>query len=303
MTLTPIIDSTLVFVRIWITQLGIGLPESGGAYLAAAEVLDQIADAMAAKLLNSQWEGQAASCSTAQGMAQWNSVTGLESIDQEIATVIAAQADLIIATRKSLYDVETYLRQAKLTAETLISVGRIAEAEAYQWAAVAKATSTTDRTTRMLNKVTAQHTSTVLGLNQQLEALLAKLISEGTPTEGGALSAVNAESASRLRQAASIFRVDLMSLKDVAAFCAVTKKWLTAPAVVTAGISQKVGLTHGRCTEAFTQGLRMFEIRRAEILQKLREDLAGRAALLEWTGSSFMLTDEETAALFQDLST
>ncbi|MBY0441560.1 MAG: hypothetical protein K2Q25_05400 [Mycobacteriaceae bacterium] len=302
MTLTPIIDSSLLFVRIWITQLGIGLPESGGAYLAAAEVLDEIADTMAANLVNAQWEGQSASGFAEQGAAQWNSVTGLEKIDQEIATVIAAQADLIIATRKSLSQIETYLREARLTAETMLSVGQLAEAEAYQWAVAANSSSTMKRAMQMLNTVTAQHTSAVLGVNEQLEALLATLISEGTPTEGGVLSAVNAESAGTLRRAASIFRVDLMSLKDVVAFCTVTKKWLSAPAVVASGISRRVGQTHGCCTEAFTDGLRMFEMRRAEVIQKLREDLASRAALLEWTGASFELTDEETAALLQEAS-
>ena len=292
-----------MFVRIWITQLGIGLPDSGGAYSAAGDILDRIADAMAVKLTNSGWEGLAANASAAQGVEQWNSVTGLERIDQQVAAIIAVQADLIMATRKNLAQIETYLREMKRVAESLFSTGQVAEAKACEWTATGKATTGMNRAMATLNNVTAQHVSAIFGANQQLQALLAALISEGTPTQGEAMSAVNSESTGTLKRAASIFRVDLMSLKDVAAFCAVTKRWLAAPEVVAAGVSQRVGQTHGSCTAAFTNELQMFEIRRAEVIQKLRDDLAVRASLLEWTATNIELTDEETAALFQEAGT
>lgn len=302
MTLTPLIDKSLMFVRIWITQLGIGLPESGGAYLVTSEILDRIANAMVADLANFPWEGQAAGCSVAQGLTQWNSVAELEVIDKEVATVIAAQANQVMVARQSFYDIETYLRTMRLAAEAFLGAGQVAECRACELTAVNQVSPKMNLALVTLNDWTLRHTAKVAELNQQLAELLAKLTGEdaGALADSSTLSAVNAESAGALRQVASILRVDLMSLKQVVAFCFVTKKWLSRPDLVAAGVSQKVGATHGRYTEAFNGGLQMFEIRRAEVIQRLQQGVESRASMLDWTVGNFELTDEETAKLIQD---
>lgn len=303
MTPTPIIDKAILFIRIWITQLGVGFPESGGAYLTASDTLDRIADAMTANLATSLWEGPAATANSIQGLAQRNSVAKLELVDRELAATIAEQAVAVSLARASFRNAETYLmKEARPTAESLYATAGVAASTQFEWTAVTQANREIHEALNRLNAATLENTTRVGALHPQLDGIEAILIGNGTSTHGGASTTVATESADLLKAAASKMRVDLLSLRDVAAFCRVTQAWMRDPIIVTSAVSQRVGTTHGHYTAAFTDALRLFELRRAAIVERLRAAVAGRAAQLEHATAHFEGTDDEAAWLLDALS-
>lgn len=283
--------------RIWITQLGVGFPESGGVYLTAAQLLDRIADAMNVNLAASGWEGQAADRSVAQGLLQRNAVVELEEIDKAVAVVVEAQAGQVTATRRSVYDTQNYLYQMKEAAEAMYCVGDVVQGTACESTAACTANSNNGRALSALADVTVHHTATVSGLNQQLTDLLAKLVQGTSASAGNVPPAGSLQSAQALRGAASVLRVDTPSLMERAVFSFVTSRWLAQPAAAVAGISRKVWVTHGRYTDGFNDQLRIFEVRRAEVIQKLQVDAEGRAAALAEIATLFDITDAEAARM------
>lgn len=293
MTITPIIDRALAEGWIWIRQLGCGLPESGAVCLESSEILDRIADAMAANVAHSHWEGKAAIRSGRQGRTQWNAVVDLEEIDRLVAREIQNQANGVAVARNTLYRTQADLGIAKGAAETLYNSGLALAATSCEVAAAKQATSAVHAALTALADTTERHTKVVSSLNSSLTLLLAQLSKGGRQTRFGTAPASDLASANALRNSADILRVNVAALMEESAASYVTTRWLAEPAAVVAGIGQRVWETHGRYTAAFNRQLEIFEIRRVAVIQKLRQDVENRAATLAAIATRFAMTDEE----------
>lgn len=293
-TLDPIIDSMLVIVRGCITQLGIGFPETGQVYSSTAYTLKGIADTMAGRLVCSGWEGRAATNNLAQARTQWYSVAELEKIDQLIATLIKSQAACVYSTRLDLYRIEEYLRGLGESAAAFRAIGQEPEARAIEDAAVTEAHKDLQRDIEKLISLTQQNTTAVVGLNQRLAELSAKLNFDAEPAAAIVSTKVNSSAAAALWRATTIFRSDSASIVEMAAYCNGYRKWIQNLAANQ--VSPTVMATHGNCTAVFNSELRKFEAARAEVVLKLEQTLAYRAATLKSAAARLEDADRTAAA-------
>lgn len=127
---------------------------------------------------------------------------------------------------------------------------------------------------------------------RRLAGIVARLI-EGSSASGGVLPPVDIDSVSTLRNAASTLRVDTPSLIQNAVFKKMTSKWLQRPTEMVAKVSARVWRSHGSYTAAFNDQLQIFEIRRAEVIQKLQVAVASQAATLENAAVHFARVDDD----------
>ncbi|MBY0441695.1 MAG: hypothetical protein K2Q25_06100 [Mycobacteriaceae bacterium] len=296
---TFIIDRMILFTRIWITHLGIGLPETGGVYLSTSILLDRIADAMITNLSNLTWGGVAATNSAAQGLIHCSTVENLSEIDKEVSILVAEQAEGVTATRETLDSVEFDLIQKRIVAKALVDAGQFEEAQSFQWATVREVNPKITSALKLLNGLTLHHAQSMALLNERLCALLAPLSQGCTPLS--TVSVTDVESARTVRDAASILRVDTRSVTTVAAAGRVHQQWLKKPEMVTAAIGQRVGITHGQLTQYFNSELFNFESMRAHVIDAVRQAMQEYAAALERTAAGFDLTEEEVELLLSAL--
>ena len=292
---TFIIDRMILFTRIWITHLGIGLPEAGGAYLVTSELFDRISGAMATSLSNLAWEGIAASHSVEQGLVHCSTVETLSGIDKEASILVTGQAEGVTTTRETLNSVELNLIQQRTAAKALVDAGQLEEAQNLQWAAARDADHKITSALKFLNRLTLHNTQVMASLNQQLRTLMAPLPQGYTPI--GTVSVTDAESARTVRDAASILRVDTGSVTTVAASNRVHQLWLKKPKQVTDAISQRVGITHGQLTKSFNIELLNFEFMRAHVIDTVRQAMQAHAAALERTAADLEFTEEDWALI------
>ncbi|MBY0442493.1 MAG: hypothetical protein K2Q25_10225 [Mycobacteriaceae bacterium] len=292
MTVTPIVDHALAEGWIWISQLGRGLPESGALYVDSSKILDRIADAMAANVVHSHWEGLAASRSVGQGQVQWNAVVALEEVDRSVAAVTQEQANAVVSARSAMYDTQAALLTAKNTAEMLHNTGLVLAATSCELAAAKQATSTVDMALSLLADRTRRHANMVSRLNKKLTLLVTNLESS-QQTFYSTLPASDLTSVNALKNSANTLRVNIAELMEESASSYLATQWLREPAEVIAGVGQKVWSTHGSYTAEFNSQLEIFARRRAAVIRKLQRETESRATTLAAIATRLATTDEE----------
>lgn len=250
---TAIIDGALAYVYACRSWLGQGPPELGELYKATSASLEEIADELGASLSNTGWFGTAGTRCVEQGRALAMSVRSLAAIDLQLQTLIAEQAQEVIAARTTMDEIAAELHQQKVMAVNLANCGCVEASIAVQTNAEAYASRCRQSAVDKLRGAAADHAAGITGLCEVFDGLLQESLGSVFSQVGGTFD-IDLES---LRSMVSALNVCCVKLRMVANY---------------GGIEAAVRGTHGSAyTEPFNSALAQYESRRADVLRVMAE--------------------------------